>query len=358
MKNICLLTIDLSLVGGITKVTLDLARDLINAGHEVTVCGIVNGSKMPFYNTSGIKIINLFDDNRRMKDYIFKGIKKFKKILIERKIDIVLLQGEAAAIVGAFTRFNYTKPRYIYCDHGALTYDIKGFSKFITGIELMVCGHLNDESVFETKSGANRFVKEYKVKNVNYIYNYFNEDIIKKSDKFNRKLLTVGRLTSQKGYDLLIDVATKIHSNYEWKWYIIGDGELREFLETKIKEYSLENKIILLGNEADIRSKYANYDIMVCTSRHEGLPLALIEGKAASLPIISFDIETGPSEIIEDGVTGDLIKPFDTDDMAEKISLLLNDDVKYNKYHLNTQDYLLKFSKDEVIKEWEKLFGE
>lgn len=358
MKKICLLTIDLSLIGGITKITLDLAKDFKNNGYDVTVCGIINGSKLPFYDTNGIDIINLFEDNRRMKNYIVKGAKQFKQILNKKQIDIVLLQGEAAAILGAVTRFCYSKPRYIYCDHGALNYDIKGISKIITNFELMVCAHFNDESVFETKASANKFKKVFKPKKVSYIYNYYNNDIVKKNSKFNRKILTVGRLTSQKGYDLLIDVATKIKSDFDWKWYIIGDGEQRMFLETKIREYSLENKIILLGNISNIKNEYANYDIMVCTSRHEGLPLALIDGKAASLPIISFDIQTGPNEIIEDSVTGYLIKPFDTDDMAEKISLLLNDDVKYNIYHLNTQNYLLKFSKSEVLKEWENLFGD
>lgn len=355
--NICLLTIDLSTVGGINKVTFDLARDFMSLGYKVNVCGIINGEKDCFYKVDGINISSLFNEELPMKEYLFSGAKKLVTLLQEEDVDVCLLQGEAAGLLGAYTRFKYKKCKYIYCDHGALTYDISGLRKFITDITLWVCGHMTDMSIFETLQGKNDFKKLVggRVSKYEYIYNYGNDKVKLCEENNNYRLVTVGRMTSQKGFDYAVEVAKRITSDKPWVWDFIGDGEDRLKIEELIKEYHLENRINLLGSVKDLENKYKDYYLMIGTSRHEGLPMALIDAKFAKLPIISFDIKTGPSEIIVDGVNGNLIEAFDIDKMARTISDIINDSSKRNAYVENAWVNKEKFDKKQVLLKWKKV---
>ena len=357
--NICLLTIDLSTVGGINKVTFDLAKDLLDCCNNVTICGIINGTKKPFYNNS-VESINLFDENLRMKEYIFNGSKKLIEVLKRKDIDVVLLQGEAAGLLGAFTRLSYKKCKYVYCDHGALTYDINGLSKLMTNITLWICGHFTDASIFETEQGQKDFYQliSGNINKYYYIYNYGNDNIAITNLSVSKKLLTVGRMTSQKGFDYAIEVASLLDKDIDWEWDFIGDGEEKTSIQNKINEYHLDDRIKLLGSVKELDDKYKDYYLMVCTSRHEGLPMALIDAKFAKLPIISFNIKTGPSEIIIDNVNGNLIDAFDCNKMAETINTILKDDNIRKKYVSHAWDNKEKFSRNSVLDRWKNVLWE
>ena len=358
MTNICLLTIDLSTVGGINKITFDLANDLHSKNHNVIVCGLINGNKTPFYEHTNIKIINLFNDNLRLKEYLIPAIKKLKQILIEYDIQIVLAQGEAAAIISAMEKLVYHKCKYVFCDHGALTYPLSGFTKFSTYLTLLFCGHFNDYNIFETKRASEKFKKKYFCNKSTYIYNYTTVLPTNSTNiSNNNTIVTVGRITPQKGYDLLIDVAKQVQCDYPWEWHIIGDGELYGQIKKEIISNNLENKVIMLGNINNIKDIYKNYYLMVCTSRHEGLPIALIDAKFAKVPIISFDIEYGPSEIIIDKQNGELIKPFDTSAMANRISYILKNNKLRNNYSNNSYLNIEQFKKKNIIIQWEKFIN-
>ena len=359
MKNICLLTIDLSTVGGINKVTFDLAKDLQEQGFNISICGILNGNITPFYSTNNIKIHNLFDNNLPFKKYFINGIKKLKQYLIQNNIDIVLLEGEAAALLGGLTRLFYRKPTYIFCDHGALTYDITGIAKISTNITLWFCGILNNWTIFETEKGSNCFKTKFHINKTSYIYNYGDFSIPKTIENIDNKpkiLLTVGRMSNQKGYDILIEIAKNIKAKTPWQWHLIGDGELFNLIKEKIIEANLTDKIILLGNCKNIQKIYKDYYLMVCTSRHEGLPMALIEAKFANLPIISFDINTGPSEIIQNNKNGELIPPFQIQTMANRISYIIDNPSLREEYRNNSNLEIQNFTKSNVINQWKQLF--
>ena len=94
------------------------------------------------------------------------------------------------------------------------------------------------------------------------------------------------------------------------------------------------------------------------TSYYEGLPMVLLEAKANSLPIVSFDCYTGPSEIIRNDVDGYLIKNDDINEMIEKINLLIYDSEKRQKFSKNSRGNINKFKKEKIIKKWKELFEE
>jgi glycosyltransferase involved in cell wall biosynthesis len=152
-------------------------------------------------------------------------------------------------------------------------------------------------------------------------------------DADSRLILSSGRLTYQKGFDLLVKVASKVLPNHpDWQWMVLGEGEDRPVLEQMIHDASLDNQLVLKGRVDDMDSYYRRSAMFVMTSRFEGLPMVLLEAKAHRLPLISFDCPTGPSEVIEDGVNGAVVPLGDIDTMAATINTLIDDRAKRVEY--------------------------
>ncbi len=97
---------------------------------------------------------------------------------------------------------------------------------------------------------------------------------------------------------------------------------------------------------------------MVMTSIMEGLPMTLLEAKGNKLPMVAFDIETGPSEIIDNDVNGYLVDAYDTEKMAEKIVELIENEEKRKQFSENTKENMDKFSKKDIIEKWIKIIEE
>lgn len=127
-------------------------------------------------------------------------------------------------------------------------------------------------------------------------------DINPKVDIKNKKIIAMGRLNNQKGFDLLIEAWSKLESDFkDWEVNIFGDGALKEQLQKQIDNKNLK-KIFLRGYSKDVAKDMADASIFVLTSRYEGFGLVLLEAQALGLPCVSFDCKEGPSEIIDDGV--------------------------------------------------------
>ncbi len=191
------------------------------------------------------------------------------------------------------------------------------------------------------------------------IYNPITEiDCIYDYNCNSKMILSVGRLVNVKGFDMLVDIAKEVFAkNPDWIWIVLGEGEERPLLEKKIKDYGLEEKLILQGNVNNVEDFYKNASILVMTSRNEGLPMVLLEIKPYQIPAVSFDIKTGPRECIMDGINGYLVKSFDKLKMANRINELIEDEEKRLEFSKNVLRDTQKFSLDNVIKEWENILN-
>lgn len=211
-----------------------------------------------------------------------------------------------------------------------------------------------------TEKTRRDYIEKFHLKEnkVECIYNWISEEIgeAKKSyDCSSKKILTVGRLGKEKGYDLLVEVAKKIlPTHQDWQWHVYGSGEMRQMLEEKIEEYRLEDQLILKGNVDHAYRYYSDYAFLVLPSYREGLPLVLLEALELGLPMVSFDIETGPNEIIEDGKNGYLIPPYDLEQMGQRMTELM-EDVSRRKAFSTYEGNKDKFSKNTILKQWIRL---
>jgi glycosyltransferase involved in cell wall biosynthesis len=163
----------------------------------------------------------------------------------------------------------------------------------------------------------------------------------------------------EKGYDFLLEVIKKISiSHSDWEFRIIGDGPLENKILKQIELSGFKEKISLISSTKFILEEYLNASIFLMTSRKEGLPMVLLEAQVCGLPIVSFDCETGPSDIVVDNANGFLIDCFDIEKMVQKISLLCYDYDLRVKFGKDAVENVKKFSPEAINSKWEKLFEE
>ncbi|HZH58304.1 MAG TPA: glycosyltransferase [Metabacillus sp.] len=163
-------------------------------------------------------------------------------------------------------------------------------------------------------------------------------------DDFNGiRILTVGRLTSEKGQDIAIRVLAKLIENgYNVKWYCIGEGNSRTKYEKLIKEYNLEAEFILLGTDPNPYPYINQCDIYVQPSRHEGYCITLAEARCLNKPIITTDF-TGANEQIKQKKTG-LIVSVDEKEIYQALTEMINNTELRNMFSTNLGKELIDFT--------------
>ena len=154
-------------------------------------------------------------------------------------------------------------------------------------------------------------------------------------------ILTVGRLSQEKGQDLAIQALAKlIEMGHNVRWYCLGEGPLREGYEALIEEYSLKDRFILLGARANPYPYMKACDMYVQPSRHEGYCITLAEAKVFHKPIVTTNF-TGAKEQIIDGKTGIIVEP-DANSIATAIHSLLEEPEKRKRLirHLREEEVI------------------
>lgn len=154
------------------------------------------------------------------------------------------------------------------------------------------------------------------------------------------RILTVGRLSREKGQDITIPVLEKlIKEGYEVKWYCIGDGGMRTELENMIKDRNLQERYILLGSKTNPYPFMKECDVYVQSSRHEGYCITLAEARCFNNPIVTTGF-MGANEQIKNNKTG-LIVDFSENEMYDAIKKIITDKTLSNSIKNNlTEDYV------------------
>jgi glycosyltransferase involved in cell wall biosynthesis len=170
-------------------------------------------------------------------------------------------------------------------------------------------------------------------------------------------MIAIGRLELQKGYDLMLEVFERFcKKNSDWKLKIIGDGSIKTKLEKLAKEKDIADRVILAPATDSIEMEYLDASIYLMTSRSEGLPMVLLEAQACGLPIVAFDCETGPAEIIHHGQDGYLIKSYDIEKMSDLLVDLAANPEKRQAFGTAARENVKRFLPEEIFKQWDKLF--
>lgn len=170
-------------------------------------------------------------------------------------------------------------------------------------------------------------------------------------------MITVGRLEKQKGFDILIDAYARLAEDFpDWDLVVLGEGSERDRLEEQIDRKGMTSRISLPGRVGNIADWYARADFFVMSSRFEGFPNVLVEAMAYGLPVVSFDCDTGPEDIIENEVNGILVCPQDGDEgLSVAMVEMIRDEQKRHQMAKSSQLVHRRFSIDRIAGEWNKV---
>lgn len=173
----------------------------------------------------------------------------------------------------------------------------------------------------------------------------------------SKRAISVGRLSEQKGFDMLIDawkIVAKKHP--DWVLNIYGEGGLKTSLERQINDNNLSSSLHLCGPTKNVTERYADSSIYVMSSRFEGFGLVLVEAMACGLPCISFDCPYGPSDIINNNKDGLLVDNGNVEKLAESIIYLIDNNEERIIMGKNALKSSQRYTIDNIMTKWTELF--
>ncbi len=174
-----------------------------------------------------------------------------------------------------------------------------------------------------------------------------------------KRVITIGRYSYEKGYDLLLRVWSMVEKKCsDWQLDVFAMGDPTPYIKI-MDELSIDKKRCHLNSSVvDVENEFVNSSILVLPSRTEGFGLVLVEAMACGLPVISFDCENGPRSIITDGEDGFLIPPLDVESFADCLIQLMNDGKLRKVIGENGQRKSQLYHIDSIGRQWKQLFGE
>ncbi len=359
--KVCFLHQGFSNAGGIERAVSMLLNVLCKDKNiEVHSLGFIAPAKKNVYDIMDqIVDSNLYDFKTTMLSALLKHkiVRKTVKYIKENNIDIIVGCGSPYFLLAVIAA-KLSGIKSICWEHTnpMITTEFK-FQKQIRSFGI----HFSSANVVITKRALSFY--NSKRKKGNYlIYNPIDNALLEEKVNYNaasRKIISVGRLQRVKNYDLVVQLCERLAGKYpDWSWDIYGEGGLREHLQSLIDEKGISGFLTLKGNSPDIYKKYDEYAFIVMTSHYEGFPFVLLEASARGLPMVSFDIETGPNEIISEGHNGYLIPDYDEELLLKRIEELINDTEARRSMSDNAQERAQKFYIEKIIPQWEKVFEE
>lgn len=172
-------------------------------------------------------------------------------------------------------------------------------------------------------------------------------------------ILAVGRLDVQKGHDLLIQAFARSGLPAKGlRLVILGEGPARPFLERLVDELGLSGVVHLAGVVRDPERWMARATVFVLASRYEGFPNALLEAMAMGCPVIATDCESGPREIVRDGVDGLLVPTDSIEELALALRRLLRDAELRLRLGSAAVEVRRRFARERIVQQWQALIEE
>ncbi|MGM9475671.1 glycosyltransferase family 4 protein [Pedobacter sp. GSP4] len=347
--------------GGAERVISNLANHFSNKDCSVTmIC--LNTAQVKYHINEQVKIVNLLDrkDNQNFLNRIRYGFLTFYRLLVllkKEKPNCTICFMTSANIWAGLSCMILGLP-YLVSERTALNTTLDQYNKLLQWFVF----HIYRKSkaivlpAFGMFSGFKRIKQFEKLHNFKTIYNPIHQFVKPNLNAVNNKpfILSVGRLSHEKGFDLLIDAYQRLALS-DVDLLISGEGQERENLEKQIAELNLTDKVKLIGFKSNLQDYYAQADVFVLSSRNEGYPNVLVEAMGMGCACVAMDCEFGPSEIIDHGVNGFLIKNNDIQSLSDAIGKLLSNSKLRDRFSAKAKLINETNSIEKISANWEEL---
>ena len=353
--------------GGVEKYLSSLCK-MLEENYEIEIISTYKVLEEPaFHFSDKVKITYLINDkpnreelklaikNRNIINIFKEGLKSIKVLYLKRTRNIKAIRNTYSDYIITTRAFHsrlvgyyaYSKIITIATEHNFHNNDKKYINKVINsikGFDYFVVVSDTLRKFYEQKIGKTKCV---------YIPNVIDKIPDKKSKLTNKNIITIGRLSPEKGQKDLIDVFEKVNKELpQTKLYMVGDGPLKDELKNHAKELRLDDKVVFTGflGETEKEKYILDSAVFALPSHTESFGLVLIEAMSYGLPCIAFDSSDGAKELLKNNV-GILIKDRNKEEMAKEIIKLLKSKGE-NKYSEKGYKYCQKYLITNVKKEW------
>ena len=380
MKKVCIFITRL-ISGGAQKIVVDLLRHLDRTKYDLhLLVGVTDRSEPHLFDQvpSDVTVTSLDSVVRELSpksDWV--AYRQVRKFLRKESFDILHLHTSKAGVLGSMAGRGAGIPNILYTPHGHIFHKdaaIPGFTE-LSPLKRQIlyrvrkraykCCHrlvaLSDQDLREQVELGLAPKEQFDVIMNGIDVESFSQgdgDGVRKAfPQFRRFIGSVGRLSREKGHDILLDAFAEVaKEDREVGLFLIGSGSEEDALRDQANRLEISDRVLFTGNLPDVRAHLHAIDLFLLPSRYESQGLAAMEAMSASVPVIASRVGGVPG-IIEDGVTGKLFEPGNEKELAQSISNLLRDDSERDRLARNSVLHAQKsFSIDRMVLEYEQLY--
>ena len=371
-RDVFLVANTLDELGGVQRVTHNLATMLHEAGHRVTVVGIQHAVATHDYGPRPYRWLVLNETpepkapeqtgalarldprvraaRRRHDEAHRDAVARLGALFGEVESGIVVVMQVWS--MGWVAEADTAHLSVIGMSHESFDATLgstrwERVKRYYSGLDLMLVLTERDAERFELEGFTNMGVMHNSL-------SFYPEAV---SDLRAPVVVAAGRYAPEKGYDRLIDAFARIAGEHpEWVLKIFGHGPLHKRLEKQAAALGLADRVALPGLARDIEAELRAASVFALSSIHEGLPMALAEAMACGVPCVAFDCAPGVREIVTDGVDGLVVPPRNVEALAAGLSRLMGDPALRRSYGAAARDSVRAFAPDAVLAQWEDVF--
>ena len=350
--------------GGAERVVVSLAEGFQLQKHQVTVITSTEEDTDFYSLPPGIKrlALGIMGISKNPLDAIQSNLKRvasLRKAIEQTKPDIVISHLTETNVLAILALLNTSYPLLIteHCDPNLISY-----GKFWETLRRIIYPFA--QKLVSVSQGVEDYFTWLPQSKKTVIYNPFfisqnasSEIEIPTGVNPERKwIMSMGRLTEQKGFDLLLRAFAQIAPKYpDWQLFILGEGELRSELEQLKTELNLGEQVVLPGRVSNPFLLMERAEFFVMSSRFEGFPMAHGEAMLSGLPIIATDCPSGPRELIRDGIDGILIPNEDEAALVRAIEKMIANPEARKRFAQSAPEVGTRFSLDKIVQDWIEL---
>jgi glycosyltransferase involved in cell wall biosynthesis len=355
--------------GGAERVVTLIANHLVGLNFKVSIITF-DSDKKDFYKLNSYidrHCLNLTMKSGGLFDSLVNTFKRIKKIrCVLKKIQPSIIVSFLDKTNSLAVLSNSFLPSKVFISDRSNP-NIALFDSYLKSLlwkfvrKITYC--LADGLVVQTNASKHYFVGKVGVRNVEAIpnpvgsldlmwSNNFDQKIAK-FFAFSHKIVALGRLSPEKGFDLLLKAFEIVKSEEKnVALGIIGDGPLAQSLISSVSELDLNQRVFFFGRRENPFPILARSSCFVLSSRFEGFPNSLLEAQSLGLPCVAFNCSYGPSDIIEDGFNGLLVEPENPVLLARAILKVLKDPLLAKKISKNAKKASERFNLHNVCELW------
>lgn len=353
-KRICFLIGDIGLSGGTERVTSLITNLLAAEGHQLYILSLSGGKQSFFALHDQVQLHALFDQKVSMKKNFLSCCFKIRRFVQQQEIDHLIVVDSLACV--------FTVPALIGLNVGHICWEHFNFNVDL-GVSFRRLGRkwaarycdtvvtltARDQALWQAGL-SNIRAKIVPIANPTPY-----ENIQHKPSLQHKIVLSLGRLTYQKGFDRLLDAwAIVCKQNHDWRLRIVGGGEDEQALKQQAENLAISDRIEFIAATKNVDQYYRSSSFYCMSSRFEGLPMVLLEAQAYGLPVVSMDCDTGPAEIIRTGENGFLCDSVEV--LAASLLLAMQmDEQQYQQMSQSSQDNVLRFYSNNIIGLWREI---